>query len=163
MVTLELRLFADYHQIHLFDEGSQADVADAWTEEAVADNIAVAGDAIAVGTAVNGFVAVRVELLDQPPVPDTGDFDHVVEGSMQVRSGRLVVMGCTECEPEATRFDVPTGWLRMRASRSNLAVATRLGVESSEDPATTEQLRIQVWPAPQQPTVVVKRWQPDAG
>ena len=111
MVTLELRLFADYHQIHIFDEGSQADVADAWTEEAVADNIAVAGDAIAVGTAVNGFVAVRVELLDLPPVPDTGDFDHVVEGSMQVRSGRLVVMGSHSV----------------------------------------------------QPTVVVKRWQPDAG
>ena len=158
-MTDELRLFADYHQIHVFDEGSMADVADAWTDEAVTDRLAVAGDAIAVGTEVNVFVAVTVEILDAAPADDTGGFDHVVEGSLQVRSGRLVVMGCTEHEPDAARFDVPTGWLRMRASGSNLATAGRAGVGSDEDPATTERLRIQVWPAPQQPAVVIRRWQ----
>jgi hypothetical protein len=155
-----LRLFADYHQIHLFDEGSEADVADAWTDEAVADNVAVAADAIAVGTVVNVFVAVTVEVLDRAPADDSGDFDHVVEGSLEVRSGRLVVMGCTEYEPDAARFAVPVGWLRMRASRSNLDVAARLDLDSDEDPATTERVRVQVWPAAPQPPVVVKRWRP---
>ncbi|WP_327000132.1 hypothetical protein OHA72_34020 [Dactylosporangium sp. NBC_01737] len=159
-MTDALRLFADYHQIHLFDEGSAADVADAWTDEAVADNVAVAGDAIAVGTAVNVFVAVTVEVLQRPPAAGTDGFDHVVEGSMQVRSGRMVVMGCTDYEPDAVRFEVPVGWLRLRVSRSNLEVAARLGIDSDEDPATMERLLVQVWPAPPQPPVVVKRWQP---
>jgi hypothetical protein len=49
----ELTLFADYHQIHAFDEGSEADLGDAWTDRAVADHLAVSADAVAVGTAVN--------------------------------------------------------------------------------------------------------------
>jgi hypothetical protein len=160
LVSDELRLFADYHQIHLFDEGSTSDLGEAWTEEAVADRLAVARDAAAVGSVVNVFVAVAVEVLDQPPVDDSTNFDHVVEGSVEVRSGRLVVMGCTDYEPDAVRFAVPAGWLRIRVAKSNLEVAARLDVDSDEDPDTMERNRIQVWPSAPEPTVVLKRWHP---
>lgn len=156
-----LRLFADYYQIHLFDEGSTSDLGQAWTGQAAADRMAVARDAVAVGTVVNVFVEVTVELSEQPPVDQGPDFDHVVEGSVEVRSGRLVVMGCTDYEPDAVRFAVPTGLLRIRVTKSNLDAAARLGVRSDEDPDTTERIRIQVWPSePPEPTVVLKRWHP---
>jgi hypothetical protein len=48
LITAELGLFADYYQIHLFDDGSVTDLGDAWTDEAVLDGLAVATDAIAV-------------------------------------------------------------------------------------------------------------------
>lgn len=159
-VADELRLFADYHQIHMFDEGSTTDLGEAWTEAAVADQLAIARDAVAVGTVVNMFVEVAVEVLDRAPTPDSTDFDHVVEGSVKVRSGRLVVMGCSDYEPDAVRFGVPVGWLRMRVSRSNLEVAARLGIESDEDRANMQRIRIQVWPSAPQPPVVHKRWRP---
>jgi hypothetical protein len=95
-----------------FDQRSVTDLGDAWTEQAVVDQLAVGGDAIAVGTAVNVFVRVAVDVLDRAPADDSTDFDHVVEGSIEVRSGRLVVMGCTDYEPDAVRFAVPAGWLR---------------------------------------------------
>jgi hypothetical protein len=45
----KLRLFADYHQINIFDDGSMTDLGAAWTEVASADQLAVNGDAMAVG------------------------------------------------------------------------------------------------------------------
>ncbi|MFI7279085.1 hypothetical protein ACIBOV_02310 [Micromonospora chersina] len=162
MVSTELTLFADYYQVHLFDDGSGTDLGDAWTEEAVLDNLAVDTDAMAVGTAVNVNVAVTVEVLEAAPEDDSAEFDHVVEASLHVSSGRLVVMGCTDYEPEAARFGIAAGPVRVRAARSNLAEAERLGIDSDDDPATTERLRLQVWPAPHTDRVVIKRWRPPA-
>jgi hypothetical protein len=160
LISAELKLFADYYQIHLFDDGSVTNLGDAWTHEAVLDNLAVATDAIAVGTTVNVFVAVTLEVLEAEPEDDSAEFDHVVEGSLQIPSGRLVVMGCTDYEPQAARFGVAAGPIRARVARSNLAEAERLGIDSADDPATMERLRLQVWPAPLGNRVVIKRWQP---
>jgi hypothetical protein len=158
--STELELFADYHQIHLFDDGSTTDLGDAWTEAAVLDQLAVATDAMAVGTTVNVNVAVTVSVLAAAPPDDSVEFDHVVEGSLYVPSGRLVVMGCTDFAPEAARFEVPAGPLRVRAARGNLAEAERLGIDSDDDRSTMERLRLQVWSAPHAAPVVLKRWKP---
>jgi hypothetical protein len=158
----ELTLFADYHQIHACDDGSRADLGDAWTDQAVADHLAVSPDAVAIGTTVNVNVAVVVEVLDAPPADDSAGFDHVVEASIQCSSGRLVVMGCTDYEPDARRFPVAAGRLRLRVSQSNLERAYRADIDSDDDPETMERLRLQVWPAEAAPVVVAKRWQPPA-
>jgi hypothetical protein len=156
----ELTLFADHHQIHVFDEGSQTDLGDAWTAQATADQLAAGTDAVAIGTAVDVDVAVSVEVLDRRPADDHIDVDHVVEAGLRCSSGRLVVMGCTDYEPDARRFPVPAGWLRMRVSRSNLYRAYRAGIDSDDSPLTTERLLLRVWPEAPAPVVVVKRWQP---
>lgn len=150
-------MFADYHQIHLFNEGSSTDLGDAWNGRAVDDQLAVAGDAMAVGTATDIDVSVTVQVRDQPPTDDVAGFDHVVEGSLRVSSGRLVVMGCTDFEPDAARFSVPPGWMRVRVAKSNMAAAYAADIDS-DDPATMEQLEIQIWPAAAAPAVALKRW-----
>lgn len=161
MISAELELFADYYQIHLFDDGSVSDLGDAWTDEAVRDGLAVATDTMAVGTTVNVNVAVTLEVLEVAPEDDdSAEFDHVVEGSLQVPSGQLIVMGCTDYEPEAARFGMAAGPVRVRVARSNLAEAERLDMDSDDDPATMERLRLQVWPAPLDDLVVIKRWKP---
>jgi hypothetical protein len=157
-VKTELRLFADYHQVVVLDEGSETDLGDCWTEQAVDDGLAAGLDALAIGTAVNVFVQVSIETLSSPPASDEADFDHVVEASLKTESGRLVVMGCTDYEPDAARFEVPPGWLRLRASRSNLDTAAALDVDSGKAPETMERVRIQVWPADPKDVTVIKRW-----
>ncbi|MET8361586.1 HAD family phosphatase [Micromonospora sp. NPDC005171] len=154
------RLFADYHQVHVFDDGSTTDLGDAWTDEAVANQLAVGEDALAVGTVVNVFVEVIVEVLDRSPKDDSADFDHVVEASVHVPSGQLVVMGCTDYEPDAARVPVPAGWLRVRVAGSNLDAAQRVGIDSDNDAATTEQVRIQVWPDEHGDVRLLKQWRP---
>ncbi len=157
-MATELRLFADYFQIHVFDEGSETDFGDLWTSQTVRDGLAVGPDAVAIGTAVNVFVQLSVETLSSPPAADEADFDHVVEASLKSESGRLVVMGCTDYEPDAVRIGVAPGWLRLRASRSNLDTASALDIDSAETPGTIERVRIQVWPAAPADVTVVKRW-----
>jgi hypothetical protein len=158
VVLAELKLFADYHQVVVFDEGSSTDLGEAWTDQAVSDRMAVGPDAVAVGTEVNVNVLVSVEVLTSRPAGDDAGFDHVIEVSLRSDSGRLVVMGCTDYEPDAARIDVPAGWLRLRAAKSNLDQAYALDIDSDEVPQTMERIRIQVWPAEPTDAVVVKRW-----
>jgi hypothetical protein len=156
--TTELTLFADYSQIHVSDAESEDDLSDAWTDQAVADCLAVAEDALGIGTAVNVNVSVTVAVLPQEPSDDSSEFDHVVEAGLDVSSGRLMVLGCTDYAPDAATFDVPSGWNRVRVSRSNLARATQADIDSDKSPETTEKIRIQVWPAPESPAKITKRW-----
>ncbi|WP_329467950.1 hypothetical protein [Streptomyces sp. NBC_01431] len=156
--TTELTLFADYFQIHISDADSDGDLSDAWTDQSVADHLAVARDALGIGTTVNVNVSVTVAVLTQEPSDDSSEFDHVVEGSLCVTLGRLTVLGCTDYAPDAAIFEVPPGWNRVRVSRSNLARAAQADVDSDESPETTERIRIQVWPAAEFPAKVVKRW-----
>ncbi|MCM2413551.1 MULTISPECIES: hypothetical protein [unclassified Streptomyces] len=156
--TTELTLFADYFQIHVSDADSDGDLSDAWTEQAVADHLAVAPDALGIGTAVNVNVSVTVVVLPQEPSDDSSEFDHVVEAGLYVSLGHLTVLGCTDYAPEAAAFEVPPGWNRVRVSRSNLARAAKADVDSHESPETTEKIRIQVWAAPESPAKIIKRW-----
>ncbi|MET7367553.1 hypothetical protein ABZS61_17180 [Streptomyces sp. NPDC005566] len=154
----DLQVFADYYQIHVLDEGSDAGLGEVWTEQALLDGLGVAHDALVIGTAVNVDVAVRVDLLGGEPGGDSSEFDHVVEASLHVPSGCLVVMGCTDYLPEAPRFEAPAGWIRVRASRRNLASAVRADIESDESSETIEQLRLQAWAAPQTAPQIIRRW-----
>ena len=158
----ELTLLADHRQIQVLDEGSETDLGDEWTDQAMEDHLAVGRDAVAIGTAVNVNVAVSVELLGGPPPDDSIDFDHVAEASFYCSSGHLVVMGCTDYEPEARRFPVAAGWLRLRVSQSTLDRAYQAGIDSDDDPQTMERLRLQVWSAAEAPVMVPNRWRPSA-
>ncbi|MFF5701285.1 hypothetical protein ACFY7H_02040 [Streptomyces sp. NPDC012794] len=152
-----LELFADYFQVHVLDEGSEGDFSGVWTEQTVVDGLGVMEDALAIGTAVNDTVAVSVHVLADQPHYDSDDFDHIVEASLHVPSGRLIVMGCTDYLDDAARFEVPAGRTRARASRRNLAAAVRR-LESDEEPEATEEVRLQTWPAPFSVPHIVKRW-----
>ncbi|WP_399940554.1 hypothetical protein ACGH52_17820 [Streptomyces sp. BBFR25] len=154
----ELTLFADYFQIHVCDAEGDGDLSDAWTKQAIADHLAVAEDALGIGTVVNVNVAVTVVVLPQEPSDDSSAFDHVVEAGLHVPSGRLMVMGCTDYGPDAPTFEVASGWNRVRVSQSNLARAAQADIDSDESPETTEKIRIQVWAAPERPATVIKRW-----
>jgi hypothetical protein len=154
----ELRLFADYRQIHVFDEALGGDLEEAWTEQTVADHLAIAEGAAGVGTTSDVDVAVSLEISGAEPPVATDEFDHVVEGAFEVVSGQVVVMGCTEADEGASRFGVPVGWTRIRVSRSHLDAVWRAGIDAGEDPATTERVLVQLWPGEPGPTVVHKRW-----
>lgn len=157
----QLRLFADYFQVHVMDEDAEDDLGDAWTTEAVADALAVSEQTLGIGTAVNMHVAVTVELLDHPPVDDSDAFDHVVEASVEVPTGRIAILGCTDYLPDAARFEVPKGFARVRASRSNLAHVRQPGEEGFDALKTVDRIRLRIWPAPHSAPTVIKRWKAD--
>lgn len=93
-----LTLFADYFQLHVADDDSGGDLSDAWKEDASARGLAVADGIVGVSTARNVDVPVVVAVSAEPPdLPF--DADSVVEGDLECKSGRVVVMGCTDLLP----------------------------------------------------------------
>ncbi|MEU2074492.1 hypothetical protein [Streptomyces sp. NPDC013489] len=162
-MATNLELFADYFQIYVMDDDSEATetgIGDVWTEQAALDGLGVDEHALAIGTAVNVTVDVTIDLLTSQPDDDSDDFDHVVEASLNLASGRLVVLGCTDYIPDAARFDMPAGWIRIRTSRRNLQAAAFPDPDCEDEPEDMEEIRIQAWPAPHSQPDIIKRWTP---
>ncbi len=142
---VRLDLFADYHQIHLFDDGMNPDLAEAWTVQATEDKLAVAEGGLGIGTQEADTLSVIVAIHASEPTTGS-DADHVTEGSIEIKSGQLVALGCTDYLPDAKRIAVVAGWYRVRVSHSGLA--------------KREKITIALWPSPRADPRVVKRWTP---
>lgn len=142
---VRLVLFADYFQIHVFDENSQTDLGNYWNDRAALDGFAAAEDALAIGTLTNFDVLVDVDIIKPRQGGEMITGECIFETSILVSSGRMVVMGCTDFLPGAQRFDVPAGWVLIRGARD---VVPDLGAEG---PDVDDYLRLQVWPTADHP------------
>jgi len=76
--------------------------------------------------------------------PGEANADHISEGSLAIRSGSLVVLGCTDARSHAKRIPVPAGWYRVRFTHTGLA--------------KKEKVAIALWPGPRAEARVIKRW-----
>lgn len=149
MPSHRLTLFADYHQFYLQDEAAPGDLASAWDEAATLRMLAVSQGVVGFGTARNMPVPVTLELLEAEPQTDLARFDHVVDGSVAIATGPLVVAGCTDYLPDAARFDVPPGAYRVRLSSAGLDSLSPDGLEGED------RYLVQMWPgALLEPTVL---------
>ncbi|MGW1129994.1 hypothetical protein [Streptomyces griseoluteus] len=157
---MRLRLFADYFQIHILDELSEGDVGEGWTEKALADRMVAFRDILGFRTEVDVDVQVDVNPLSGPPPLDMAPYDHIVEASVEIPSGRMVVMGCSDYLPDAPRVEVNPGWVRIRVQKSNLANAVMADLESDESPETIERITVDVWPEEPSGVRVLKQWNP---
>lgn len=93
----QFSIFADYHQYYLQDEQTTGDLSNSWTEQAVKDRVALAPGTIGVGTVRNVMVPVTIVIYDStPPEEDYDRWNHINECSLNVPSGRIVVVGCTD-------------------------------------------------------------------
>ena len=141
MSRFELRVFADYHQFYIQDEDVDRNLSDAWTDEAVERLLAVAPGAVGIGTVRNVDVPVTIAVLEREPALDVDKFDQVVECSIVVKSGAIVVAGCTDYFPDAAHIKIPSGPYRLRASFEGLESVSADGLEGNE------QYHLQLWPA----------------
>jgi hypothetical protein len=77
--------------------------------------------------------------------------DHIVEGSLSVAGKNLVIAGCTDYFPEATRIQIEPGDYRVRACLSGLDSLSEDGLDGAD------RYHLQLWPAPLADVVVVKQ------
>ncbi len=154
MTAYTYTLFADYFQFYLQDEGVNGDLSNAWTDEAVADLLALAPGTIGVGTVRNQDVAVSVELVATEPPLDLPGWDHVVECDIEVPSGRIVVAGCTDYCPTAARIPVDPGHYRARISYGGFETLSEDGLRGDD------RYQVVLWKAPPGGARVLKRHPP---
>ncbi|KAF1685418.1 hypothetical protein B1992_11780 [Pseudoxanthomonas broegbernensis] len=149
MQSHRLQLFADYHQFYLQDEAADGDLSEAWSPVAVQRMLAVSDGVVGIGTVRNMDVPVTIELLESEPSVDLAGFDHVVEGSLAIGRGPLVVAGCTDYFPDAARFDLAPGTYRVRLSASGFETLSEDGLDGQD------RYLVQLWQAPFiEPTVL---------
>ena len=151
MSRYELRLFADYHQFYIQDENADGDLSDAWTDEAVERLLAVAPGTVGIGTVRNVDVPVTIAVLEREPTLDTDKFDQVVECSIVLKSGVIVVAGSTDYFPDAARIKIPSGPYRVRAGFKGLESVSADGLEGKD------QYHLQLWPAPMGTVDILKQ------
>jgi hypothetical protein len=115
MPEFHYKLFADYFQFYLQDEQAAGDLSDSWSPDAVKNLLALAPGTIGVGTVRNMTVPVTVEIREtEPSRDDFNSWDHINECSIDVLSGWLVIAGCTDYFPDASRLSVEPGCYRAR-------------------------------------------------
>ncbi len=145
-------LFADYFQFYVQDDSIGGDLSDGgWSQDAVDRLLAVGDGTIAVGIVRNMMVPVDIEPHDAPPQQHFEEWDHVNECSIEVRTGRLVVAGCTDCFAEAARIAVECGTYRARIFYGSLSTLSEDGLDGDDH------CLVQLWPAVPSPLVVLKR------
>ena len=151
MQQLKLEIFADYFQFYLQDEAANGDLSDSWGPEAVDRLLAVAPGTVGVGTVCNVMVPVLVEILASEPESDVDKWDHVTECGLDVPTGSIVIAGCTDYFPEATRMKVAPGSYCVRVSYGTLSSLPENGLKGKDH------YRVQLWPGPYGEPRVLKR------
>ncbi|MFH1987676.1 MAG: hypothetical protein ABIK25_08625 [Pseudomonadota bacterium] len=135
------------------DEKSEDDFSNIWTEEALAHMLAVAPTAVCPGTLRNVDVQVEIEILDSPPTIDFTQWDNVVEASINIPSGKLVVMGCTGYLPDAARIEVQPGSYQLLSLAGGIE-----SIQTEWEPAN-DIYRVYLWPGQERKPHLIKRWQ----
>jgi hypothetical protein len=141
MQSYEYSVFADHFQFYIQDEAATGDLSESWNVETVARLLAIAPGAIGIRTVRNMDVLVAVEIHDQEPVDDFSEWDHVVEATLSVTSGRIVVAGCSDYFPDARRIKVSRGTYRVRVSYGALDSLAPDGLSGDDH------YRVQLWSA----------------
>ena len=143
MQSFALSLLADYHQFYIQDEAADGDLSDSWDDAATARLLALAPGTIGIGTVRNVEVPVTIELHEREPDADFAAWDHIVEATLSVASGPLVVAGCTDYLPDAQRIPLGPGSYRARVSYGGLDTISEDGLEGDD------RYRVQLWRAPE--------------
>jgi hypothetical protein len=139
-------------QFYIYDKYSSGNTAsdNFWTDEAFNCRLAIEDGIVGVGLECYGPVKGEVELLDRFNVNiNLINFDHVVEGSLVVKSGIIQILSCPnslvqlELPVEATTY-------RVRVYSSNLA---SVDGDSGED-----FYRIEIWPDSNKIRKVLKQY-----
>jgi hypothetical protein len=121
MQTIELILFADYYQFYLQDDDPRfGDLSYVWTQEAVDRLIAVGEHVVGIGTVRNMDVQVRIVVDSKLPNLDSKEWDKINRASLVCDTGRIVIAGCTDYFPDATRLDIEPGMYDVLVGYRNL-------------------------------------------
>ncbi len=151
MAKHHFKLLADYHQFYIQDEAAEGDLSDSWTEDATNRLLATAPGTVGVGTARNMTVPVDIELLDAERHESFDGWDQVNECSIQIKSGTIVVAGCTDYFPDAARIKIAPGVYRVRIFYGKLDKLSDDGLEGEDH------YRVVLWPGALTDPIILKQ------
>ena len=127
--VVRLEPYADYFQFHVQDARAKVGLidGDGWVNTVDDWRVVVADHAVAIGTARCDYVPVVLDVRERSPAADSFEaFDHVVEVDIDVPSGELAVLGCTQLPSEVEPIRTAPGRYRMRIGIRRPTAARRV-------------------------------------
>ncbi|MBZ5857731.1 hypothetical protein [Flavihumibacter profundi] len=122
-MTYKLSIFTQYGQFYIADKYASGDTGsqDFWNSEAFNDRLAIDDGILGVSIENDEAQAnIEIELLDSKiDEKDLSKFDHIVEGSLLIKSGKLQILDCPNFKVEL-ELNIEPDWYKVRVSSSNL-------------------------------------------
>jgi hypothetical protein len=143
---------SSHHQFYICDKASPLETGDDdfWTTEAFDSKLAVGKGMLGVKTASYSRCRGELIVLDgKNDNTDYGQYDHIVEGCLQVSSGILQLLDCSGRKVQL-QINIDPGAYRVRIYSSNFA--------SVIDEDGDDLYRIEVWPSEQLDRLVLKQY-----
>jgi hypothetical protein len=138
------RIVADFHQFYLLDDQACPPYPEFISDIDVERRVKAVPNLIAVYALDDAEVAVDLEPRENAPQIDAAAWAHIVEASLDIPSGRIVIATTSSYLPKCPRVSVSPGSYRVR-----VAVACRTE-------GHRERYLISVWPGPAAPVAVIK-------
>lgn len=150
MKQFDLVVFADYHQFYIWDGGIAPYAPEDYADEDIERMVKVASNVVVIMPIRNMNVSVQLRLHNAEPDVDLAAWDHVVDCSLDLPTGRLQVHECTG----SARLDtsVEPGTYRVRAMYSGLDTLSADGLEGDDIYV------IELWPGEERAVQTIKRW-----
>lgn len=148
----EYTIITDHYQFYVEDEECSADTSTIWDTSQGGGLLAVNSCLISIGTVrYGGETRVIIQVLDRRPIDAVDEYDHVVEASIEVPSGRLVVWSPENEFSTAPRISVRPGIYGVRVCYGNTNAVADTNATSGDD-----YYKVVLWPAEKQPVRVLK-------
>jgi hypothetical protein len=148
----KLSFDTSYHQFYIGDKDSpkKTEEDDFWTEEATNSRLAIGDGILGVGLECYGSFKGELVLLDNKKDNiDYNQYDHIVEGGVNVKSGILQVLDCPNSNLEL-EVKVNPGQYRVRIYSLNL--------DSVIDDSGDDYYKIEVWQDINMERIVLKQY-----
>jgi hypothetical protein len=112
-------IFADYHQFHLFNEAASPAYPEDITEVDLRRWLKAVANLVAMYTDSETEFAITVECGELPPQLDQSERVQIVQGPLDVPSGRIVLARPSSDLARAPRIAVPPGTYRIQVAASS--------------------------------------------
>lgn len=152
--TYSFVINAWYYQFYLEDANAHPAYDALWTQQTYEDRVAARPGIIAVGTARYGVgIPLLIEVRESEPALEAyAEWEHVVECSICVASGRLQITNPDSFGTVVPQIDIAAGTYRAHIYYANLD-----SIRGGGDLDGDDHYRIVLWPGSAIAPVVLKR------
>jgi hypothetical protein len=149
----EFSIFADYNMFFLLADTTKVPhVNSGLLTQLMTDLIAASPGVVIVGTVRRVTVPVTVELWSDEPTESDSAWDHITEASIHPSTGVIRLVGDTSAPDNAPSVTVVASDCRVRVYSAGFDTLSEDGLDGND------RYRLMLWPAPTQPSRVVKRY-----
>lgn len=155
----QLSIFADSFQFQLQDQLEDCDYPEHWNDALLTQLYVIGHRILGIGTVRDLDVDLTLEIFaekmddrETSSEPDVGQFDHAVQCTLEIDSGKLLITGCSTDYEETIKLEVKPGQYGVRIFWSNLDSTDELGFEGEDH------YLIQLWPDTVLEERIIKSW-----